>query len=421
MANGSTTKLGLYRFFCGDHGGLSLKALAAARLRKPGSARRRTNSTEYSARRWGPTHCRISGSTQHPGSNPLSCLALVQNSNADVYNVMGRDVVKAAVADGVNGCVFAYGQTSSGKTFTMLGQGRHLGVIPLAVKDAFALTAKHVDRQFMIKVSYLEIYNEVIRDLLADAPAKPKDKLNKANGLQLREAKGTGVYVEGLREVPISNVRDGLSLIVAGEERRKVAATNWNEHSSRSHTIFRMSIESRAVHGGSALLASTLNLVDLAGSECIAHLGKNETRRSECRQINSSLHALGRVILKLSQQEFSKGHVPFRDSKLTRLLQPSLGGNCRTAVVCTITPAYLHAEETLNTIRFALRAQHVRQHAKVNEVNGDSRLLRQYESQIKELKQHLEDAKASRTKEKGSQQVHSREMEQLVEAPHPTT
>jgi len=297
----------------------------------------------------------------------------------------------------------------------MLGQGRHLGVIPLAIKDVYTLVAQHPDREFTIKVSYLEIYNEIIRDLLSEAPLSTRPNDKDPVGLKLRQGKVGGAFVEGLNEITINNVRDGLGLIVAGEERRKVAATNWNEHSSRSHTIFRLRIESRSVDDGSVVRVSNLNLVDLAGSECIAHLGKDEARRSECRQINSSLHALGRVILKLSQGELKKGHVPFRDSKLTRLLQPSLGGNCRTAVVCTITPAYVHAEETLNTIRFALRAQHVRQHAKVNEVTHDGQILRRYESEILTLKQQLEEAKASSARGMKDHGMHVREMQRLLE------
>ncbi|KAG8483758.1 hypothetical protein CXB51_023455 [Gossypium anomalum] len=234
-----------------------------------------------------------------------------------VYDVAAQHVVSGAM-EGINGTIFAYGMTSSGKTHTMHGDQRSPGIIPLAVKDAFSIIQETPSREFLLRVSYLEIYNEVVNDLLNPA----------GQNLRIRED-AQGTFVEGIKEEVVLSPAHALSLIAAGEEHRHVGSTNFNLLSSRSHTIFTLTIES-SPYGenseGEAVNLSQLNLIDLAGSES----SKVETtgiRRKEGSYINKSLLTLGTVISKLTDGRAT--HIPYRDSKLTRLLQSSLSGHGR--------------------------------------------------------------------------------------------
>ncbi|KAH9657014.1 kinesin-like protein KIN-7D [Citrus sinensis] len=256
-------------------------------------------------------------------------------NSQEVYDVAARPVVKAAM-EGVNGTVFAYGVTSSGKTHTMHGDHNSPGIIPLAIKDVFSIIQDTPGREFLLRVSYLEIYNEVINDLLDPT----------GQNLRVRED-AQGTYVEGIKEEVVLSPGHALSFIAAGEEHRHVGSNNFNLLSSRSHTIF------------------TLNLIDLAGSES----SKTETtglRRKEGSYINKSLLTLGTVIGKLSEGKAS--HVPYRDSKLTRLLQSSLSGHGHVSLICTVTPASSSMEETHNTLKFASRAKRVEIYASRNKL-----------------------------------------------------
>ncbi|CAL5386934.1 unnamed protein product [Camellia sinensis] len=297
-----------------------------------------------------------------------------------VYDVAAQQVVNGAM-QGINGTVFAYGVTSSGKTHTMHGEQKSPGIIPLAVKDVFGIIQETPGREFLLRVSYLEIYNEVINDLLDPT----------GQNLRIREDV-QGTYVEGIKEEVVLSPAHALSLIASGEEHRHVGSNNFNLLSSRSHTIFTLTIESspRGENQGEDVTLSQLNLIDLAGSES----SKTETtglRRKEGSYINKSLLTLGTVISKLTDEKAT--HVPYRDSKLTRLLQSSLSGHGRVSLICTVTPASSNSEETHNTLKFAHRSKHVEIKASQNKIMDDKSLIKKYQKEISCLKQELQQLK----------------------------
>ncbi|KAF7810847.1 kinesin-like protein KIN-7D, mitochondrial [Senna tora] len=301
------------------------------------------------------------------------------STSDEVYEVAAKPVVKAAM-EGVNGTVFAYGVTSSGKTHTMHGDQNAPGIIPLAIKDVFSIIQDTPGREFLLRVSYLEIYNEVINDLLDPT----------GQNLRVRED-AQGTYVEGIKEEVVLSPGHALSFIAAGEEHRHVGSNNFNLLSSRSHTIFTLMIESSA-HGDDydGVIFSQLNLIDLAGSES----SKTETtglRRKEGSYINKSLLTLGTVIGKLSEGKAS--HVPYRDSKLTRLLQSSLSGHGHVSLICTVTPASSNMEETHNTLKFASRAKRVEIYASRNKIIDEKSLIKKYQREISSLKEELDQLK----------------------------
>ncbi|KAB2013201.1 hypothetical protein ES319_D09G141200v1 [Gossypium barbadense] len=298
-----------------------------------------------------------------------------------VYDVSAQHVVSGAM-EGINGTIFAYGMTSSGKTHTMHGDQRSPGIIPLAVKDAFSIIQETPNREFLLRVSYLEIYNEVVNDLLNPA----------GQNLRIRED-AQGTFVEGIKEEVVLSPAHALSLIAAGEEHRHVGSTNFNLLSSRSHTIFTLTIES-SPYGenseGEAVNLSQLNLIDLAGSES----SKVETtgiRRKEGSYINKSLLTLGTVISKLTDGRAT--HIPYRDSKLTRLLQSSLSGHGHVSLICTVTPSSSNSEETHNTLKFAHRAKHIEIQAEQNKIIDEKSLIKKYQNEIRALKEELEQLK----------------------------
>ncbi|KAL3586523.1 hypothetical protein D5086_013390 [Populus alba] len=298
-----------------------------------------------------------------------------------VYDVAAQHVVSGAM-EGINGTIFAYGVTSSGKTHTMHGDQRSPGIIPLAVKDAFSIIQETPNREFLLRVSYLEIYNEVVNDLLNPA----------GQNLRIRED-AQGTFVEGIKEEVVLSPAHALSLIAAGEEHRHVGSTNFNLLSSRSHTIFTLTVES-SLYGenseGEAVNLSQLSLIDLAGSES----SKAETtgmRRKEGSYINKSLLTLGTVISKLTDERAA--HIPYRDSKLTRLLQSSLSGHGRVSLICTVTPSSSSSEETHNTLKFAHRAKHIEIQAAQNKIIDEKSLIKKYQNEIRSLKEELEQLK----------------------------
>ncbi|KAJ7967262.1 Kinesin-like protein [Quillaja saponaria] len=313
--------------------------------------------------------------------NPASAYAFDRvfgphTASQEVYEVAAKPVVKAAM-EGVNGTVFAYGVTSSGKTHTMHGDHNSPGIIPLAIKDVFSMIQDTPGSEFLLRVSYLEIYNEVINDLLDPT----------GQNLRVRED-AQGTYVEGIKEEVVLSPGHALSFIAAGEEHRHIGSNNFNLFSSRSHTIFTLMIESSA-HGDDydGVVFSQLNLIDLAGSES----SKTETtglRRKEGSYINKSLLTLGTVIGKLSEGKAS--HVPYRDSKLTRLLQSSLSGHGHVSLICTVTPASSNMEETHNTLKFASRAKRVEIFASRNKIIDEKSLIKKYQREISTLKNELD-------------------------------
>ncbi|KAJ4971014.1 hypothetical protein NE237_004113 [Protea cynaroides] len=298
-----------------------------------------------------------------------------------VYDVAAQHIVSGAM-EGINGTIFAYGVTSSGKTHTMHGDQRSPGIIPLAVKDAFSIIQETPNREYLLRVSYLEIYNEVVNDLLNPA----------GQNLRIRED-FQGTFIEGIKEEVVLSPAHALSLIAAGEEHRHVGSTNFNLLSSRSHTIFTLTIESTPCgenSEGEAVNLSQLNLIDLAGSES----AKAETtgiRRKEGSYINKSLLTLGTVISKLTDGKAT--HIPYRDSKLTRLLQSSLSGRGRVSLICTVTPASSNSEETHNTLKFAHRAKHIEIQASQNKIIDEKSLIKKYQNEIRNLKEELEQLK----------------------------
>ncbi|KAK5824021.1 kinesin-like protein KIN-7N [Gossypium arboreum] len=311
-------------------------------------------------------------------------------SNSKVYELLTKDVIHAAV-DGFNGTAFAYGQTSSGKTYTMNGSLNDPGIIHRAVNDVFQKIQMISDREFLIRVSYMEIYNEEINDLFAVENQK----------LPIHESLERGIFVAGLREEIVNNAEQVIKLLESGEVNRHFGETNMNARSSRSHTIFRMVIESKGIDTGSgdysssdAIRVSILNLVDLAGSERIAKTGAGGVRLKEGKYINKSLMVLGNVINKLSNGAKQRAHIPYRDSKLTRILQTALGGNAKTSIICTVAPEEVHVEETKGTLQFASRAKRITNCAQVNEILTDAALLKRQQLEIEDLRRKLQGSRS---------------------------
>ncbi|CAH1429636.1 unnamed protein product [Lactuca virosa] len=296
-----------------------------------------------------------------------------------LYDIAAQHVVSGSM-EGINGTIFAYGVTSSGKTHTMHGNQRSPGIIPLAIKHAFSIIQETPCREFLLRLSYLEIYNEVVNDLLNPA----------GQNLRIREDT-QGTFVDGVKEEVVLSPAHALSIIAAGEEQRHVGSTNLNLHSSRSHTISTMTIESSPCgenNEDEAVNLSQLNLIDLAGSES----SKAETtgiRRKEGAYINKSLLTLGTVISKLSDGRAA--HIPYRDSKLTRLLQSSLSGHGRVSLICTVTPSSSNSEETHNTLKFAHRAKHIEINTSQNKIIDEKSLIKTYQNEIRCLKEELDE------------------------------
>ncbi|XP_005168062.1 centromere-associated protein E isoform X1 [Danio rerio] len=307
-------------------------------------------------------------------------------STAQLYQDIAKPLVVSAV-EGYNGTIFAYGQTSSGKTFTMMGSEHNPGVIPLAMADVFKTIKSFPKKEFLLRVSYMEIYNETVTDLLCDSwKRKP---------LEIREGNYKNVYVADLTEELVTSPEQALSWITKGEKNRHYGKTKMNQRSSRSHTIFRMILESRersdptaGESADGAIIVSHLNLVDLAGAERASQTGAEGARFKEGCNINRSLFTLGQVIKKLSD-ESQKGFLNYRDSKLTRILQNSLGGNAKTVIICTITPATV--DETVSTLQFASAAKRMKNDPHVTEVSDEGALLRRYRNEIVDLKRRLQE------------------------------
>lgn len=315
----------------------------------------------------------------------------------DLYDESVRPLVESVLA-GFNGTIFAYGQTGTGKTYTMQGvwtDPEKRGVIPNAFDHIFThISRSQSDKQYLVQASYLEIYLEEIRDLL-----DPKHGSSRA--LELRESPESGVYVRDLTSCVCKSIKEIEDVMNIGNQARAVGATDMNEHSSRSHALFVITVECSqpGPDGRKHIRVGRLNLVDLAGSERQTKTGVQGERLKEAAKINLSLSALGNVISALADGR--SGHVPYRDSKLTRLLQDSLGGNAKTAMVATLGPAPQHYEETLTTLRYANRAKNIQNQPRVNEDPKDA-LLREFQREIARLRAQLKHRKWS-SKQKNEQ------------------
>nr|KIR85317.1 centromeric protein E [Cryptococcus tetragattii IND107] len=285
--------------------------------------------------------------------------------------------------NGFNSTVFAYGQTGSGKSFTMTGIPTELGIIPCAVDGVFDGITEEPDRAFLLRVSYIEIYNETLRDLLnfKKRPLKDDEKPS------IHTSKGK-VYVEPLVEEIVSTPEDVIELLEKGNAQRRIGATDWNERSSRSHCVFTIVIESRPRDGDGDedIRLSRLNLIDLAGSEKAV---SDSERRGEGKHINQSLLALREVINKLTEKT-KASHIPYRNSKLTHLLENALGGDSNICVICTLSAEEEHCGETLETLKFAGRCSQVKTNAKKNILPASERaLIRAKDQEIEELRARL--------------------------------
>ncbi|KAL6524753.1 hypothetical protein OROMI_030346 [Orobanche minor] len=291
-----------------------------------------------------------------------------------VYDEAAKKIA-LSVLSGMNSTIFAYGQTSSGKTYTMSG------ITEYTIADIYDYINMHSEREFVLKFSAMEIYNELVRDLL----------VQDGTPLRLLDDPERGTVVDKLTEVTLTDSKHLKELLSICEAQRQNGETTLNEVSSRSHQILRLTVESeaRGYHrtDNSSLLTASVNFVDLAGSERASQTLSAGTRLKEGCHINRSLLTLGTVIRKLSKGR--NGHIPYRDSKLTRILQHSLGGNARTAIICTMSPAHTHLEQSRNTLLFASCAKQVSTNAHVNVVMSEKALVKQLQKELARLENEL--------------------------------
>ncbi|OAA66734.1 kinesin family protein [Niveomyces insectorum RCEF 264] len=367
------------------------------------------------------------------------------DNNSKVYDQIAKRLVRR-VMEGYHGTVFAYGMTGTGKTFSMQGTASSPGVIPLAITDIFSYIRETPSREFLLRVSYLEIYNEKIHDLLSMPTGMGIGGGLQQEEIKLREDSKRGVYASPLKEEIVQSPTQLLRVIARGDQARRTASTQFNARSSRSHAVVQIVVESRERIPGNTsgnenkrggllpggVRVSTLSLIDLAGSEKAA---ETKERRTEGSHINKSLLTLGTVIAKLSEHKEKDAkladkdgkHLPYRDSKLTRLLQGALSGNSLVSILCTIqigsvgsvATANSHTTETINTLKFASRAKNnIISHAKRAEEalgaggDGGARvLLERYRMEIHELRSMLEQ-QAKGNNQKTEEEEKARDVEE---------
>ena len=313
----------------------------------------------------------------------------MDSSQDDVYQIAAVPAVESLMS-GYNSTIFAYGQTGTGKTYTMEGFSYNYlspkkGLIPRAIENIFKYIENNSnsDTTFIIRVTYLQIYNESIDDLLK----------SEKKHLSIRENHKKGIYVEGLSEWAVCSPNDIYALLERGAQNRTKAHTNMNDVSSRSHAVFTIILEQmKTFKGKKKFKCGKLNMVDLAGSERVKVSGATGKQLDESRRINKSLSALGNVINALTDPKTK--HIPYRDSKLTRLLQNSLGGNCKTSMIAMISPYDGSFNESISTLNFAKRAKTIRIKASINEEVNQNALISQYENELNRLRKELEEKNA---------------------------
>ncbi|KAL1893248.1 hypothetical protein Cpir12675_004181 [Ceratocystis pirilliformis] len=310
---------------------------------------------------------------------------------SNLFDDLGQPLLDNAF-QGYNNCIFAYGQTGSGKSYSMMGYGKEIGITPMICQDMFRRIAEmQQDSSWKctVEVSYLEIYNERVRDLL-----NPSTKGN----LKVREHPSTGPYVEDLAKLAVTSFAEIENLMDEGNKARTVAATNMNETSSRSHAVFTLMLTQKKYDAETKMAmekVAKISLVDLAGSERANSTGATGARLKEGAEINRSLSTLGRVIAALADLSTGKkkkgaggNAVPYRDSVLTWLLKDSLGGNSMTAMIAAISPADINYDETLSTLRYADSAKRIKNHAVVNE-DANARMIRELKEELTLLRNKL--------------------------------
>uniref|UniRef100_S4RAI3 Kinesin family member 27 n=1 Tax=Petromyzon marinus TaxID=7757 RepID=S4RAI3_PETMA len=319
----------------------------------------------------------------------------------EVYKTCIQPLVKSFV-DGYNVTVFAYGQTGSGKTFTIGGANiassieDERGIIPRAIADLFFAMKESHNTDFSVGVSYIEVYKEELRDLL-DIETLSKD-------MHIREDDKGNTVIIGTKESVVETEDEVLSLLEAGNAARHTGTTQMNEHSSRSHTIFTLTVTQRRPYGSSnsgdnlnnesESLSSKFHFVDLAGSERVSKTGNTGERFKESIQINSGLLALGNVISALGDPKRKSSHIPYRDAKITRILKDSLGGNAKTLMIACISPSSGNFDETINSLKYANRAKNIRNKPVVN-YNPDWDRIDEMEQEIKTLREALHNQRST--------------------------
>ncbi|KAL0481842.1 kinesin family member [Acrasis kona] len=308
---------------------------------------------------------------------------LHNSSQETVFEECGREVISSFI-DGYNGTIMAYGQTGAGKTFTMTGTTanyKQRGIIPRCIEHIFQEISNKPEKAFNVSVTYLEIYNENLFDLLNNDPTGSDD-------YQIMEdAKGV-TFVRGIQKVATTSEEEALSLMFEGEANRAICEHQMNKASTRSHCVFTIHLESRSrVESNGQIVYSKLNLVDLAGSERVGKTHSSGQVLKEATYINKSLSFLEQVVIALSTP--SREHVPYRQSKLTMFLKDSLGGNCKTLLVANIWGEATQLDETVSTLKFASRMMRVSNEATINIHMNPEALIKKYEKQIVELKQEL--------------------------------
>ncbi|XP_057830173.2 kinesin-like protein KIN-1 isoform X1 [Cryptomeria japonica] len=307
------------------------------------------------------------------------------STQAEVFEFLALPIIKDAM-NAINGTILTYGQTGAGKTHSMEGPSilttdqQQKGILPRVIEYIFtSIEAADTTSEFIIKLSMVEIYMERIRDLFD--PSK--------DNLQVKEDKAHGIFVSGATEIYVQNVQETLKHIAEGIANRAVGETQMNSTSSRSHCVFLVTIHQTNTEDGS-VKTGKLYLVDLAGSEKVEKTGAEGKILHEAKTINKSLSALGNVINALTTDK--PCHIPYRDSKLTRILQESLGGNSRTALLCCCSPSSFNASESLSTLRFGTRAKQIRNKPKVNKERGQhelEQLIVKYEQECEQLRRQL--------------------------------
>ncbi len=283
-----------------------------------------------------------------------------KDNQETIFNCTTKPLIEG-ILNGFNAAVFAYGATGAGKTYTMLGDDNNPGIMPLTFGELFKQIKNYSNREYLIKLCYLEIYNENIRDLL----------INSSANLELREDPNKGLIINGITEIIANSGEHILSILKKGNKKRTTEATNANQTSSRSHAILQIMVSCKEKKNN--VKFGKLSLIDLAGSERASVTKNKGMRLIEGANINKSLLTLGNCINALCESNIkgTKPHIPYRDSKLTRLLKDSLGGNSRTVMIANISPFIYSFDDTYNTLNYADRAKHIKTRVKVNVINNN--------------------------------------------------